>query len=88
MHYDCDWDRGTRKDKQDVRPLVFEDGRGELFSQFGARSKDAIARSIVNVLPEFAQHVPPIQKIWISENYRMGIFDAVAFAMTYYGRIE
>jgi hypothetical protein len=54
------------------------------FSHFGAESKDAIVGVIATLLPEFQQHVPPMRKIWMSEDYRMGIFDAVALAMTYY----
>ena len=54
------------------------------FSQHGARSKDAIARNIAQQMPEFEQHLPPLRKIWMSEDYRMGIFDAVALAVTYY----
>lgn len=54
------------------------------FAQYGAELKDAIARAIAGLLPEFEQHVPPVRKIWMSEDYRMGLFDAVALAMTYY----
>ena len=54
------------------------------FAQYGAESKDAIARAIAGLLPEFEQHVPPVRKIWMSEDYRMVLFDAVALAMTYY----
>ena len=54
------------------------------FSRHGAQSKDAIARNIAQQMPEFEQHLPPLRKIWMSEDYRMGIFDAVALAVTYY----
>jgi hypothetical protein len=56
----------------------------EYFTRYGARSKDAIARVIVDLLPEFAQHLPPPRKAWMSEDYRMGLFDAVALAMVYF----
>ena len=52
------------------------------FARHGAASKDAIARAIVRLLPEFEQHLPPPRKIWMSEDYRMGLFDAVALALT------
>jgi Holliday junction resolvasome RuvABC endonuclease subunit len=58
------------------------------FAQYGAESKDAIARAIARLLPEFEQHVPPVRKIWMSEDYRMGLFDAVALAMTFYQDAE
>jgi hypothetical protein len=54
------------------------------FMQYGTKSKDEIARVIVGVLPEFGQHLPPRRKKWMSEDYRMGLFDAVALAMVYF----
>src|SRR5262249_39424985 len=54
------------------------------FIQHGAKSKDGIARVIVGLLPEFAQHLPPRRKLWMSEDYRMGLFDAVALAIVYF----
>jgi len=54
------------------------------FLPCGAKSKDAIARVIVEQLPEFGQHLPPRRKKWMSEDYRMGLFDAVALAMIYF----
>lgn len=53
------------------------------FAKMGARTKDAIAATIARRLPEFEQHVPPIRRIWMSEDYRMGLFDAVALAVTH-----
>ena len=55
------------------------------FAKHGAESKDAIVNVIARLLPEFQQHVPPRRRIWMSEDYRMGLFDAVALAMTHYG---
>ena len=55
------------------------------FSHYGAQSKDAIAAAISRLLPEFEQHLPPPRKIWMSEDYRMGIFDAVALMLAHYG---
>lgn len=54
------------------------------FADYGATSKDAIARVITRLMPEFEQHLPPIRKIWMSEDYRMGVFDALALALTFY----
>ncbi len=50
------------------------------------KSKDAIARTIAQLMPEFEQHLPPVRKIWMSEDYRMGIFDAVAIAMAQWNK--
>lgn len=57
------------------------------FDLFGARSKDEIARVIAHVLPEFSQHLPPPRKVWMSEDYRMGLFDAIALAMVHFAEL-
>ncbi len=54
------------------------------FAYDGARTKDDIARAIAKRLPEFARHVPPMRKTWMSEDHRMGLFDALALIFTYY----
>ena len=56
----------------------------ERFSQFGATTKDAIASTIARLLPEFEQHLPPARRLWQSEDYRMGLFDAVAMVIAFY----
>lgn len=55
----------------------------ETFSNFGAFTKDEIARIVVNEFPELEPRLPPPRKIWMSEDERMSIFDAAAFLMTY-----
>ena len=65
--------------------------RSEITSHFancGVKSKDAIARTIAQLMPEFGQHLPPVRKIWMSEDYRMGLFDAVALAMLSFGDLR
>jgi len=54
------------------------------FAYYGARNKDEIARAIALVLPEFASRIPPMRKLWMSEDYRMGLFDALSLMFTYY----
>jgi len=54
------------------------------FVYYGARNKDEIARAIAKLLPEFAPRVPPMRKIWMSEDYRMGLFDALSLILAYY----
>ena len=56
----------------------------ECFAYYGARTKDEIARAIAKLLPEFAPRVPPMRKLWMSEDYRMGLFDALSLIFTYY----
>jgi hypothetical protein len=45
------------------------------------RNKDQIARLIVTRFPELAPRLPPERKPWTSEDTRMAIFDAAAFAL-------
>jgi hypothetical protein len=55
------------------------------FSPSGIRNKDQIARFIAVQFPELARHVPPERKPWMSEDERMAIFDAAAFARAFFG---
>lgn len=54
------------------------------FAHLGAANKDAIARAISEQLPCFQQYLPPIRKPWMSEDARMGLFDATALAFLFY----
>lgn len=56
----------------------------EVFSQFGAQTKYEIAKKIAEWLPVFETRMPPVRKAWMSEDYRMAIFDAVSLALTYF----
>ena len=69
------------------RIKVYRYSRGDIracFAYYGARTKDEIARAIAKLLPEFAARVPPMRKLWMSEDYRMGLFDALSLVFTYY----
>lgn len=50
------------------------------------RNKDEIAAVLGQRFPELASRVPPRRKIWMSEDYRMSIFDAVALGVAYFDR--
>jgi hypothetical protein len=54
------------------------------FSKSDARTKREIAEAIVREFPELEPRLPPIRKIWMSEDARMNIFDAAALAMTFF----
>jgi hypothetical protein len=56
----------------------------KLFSAVGASTKHKIAVAIAKWFPELGPHLPPIRKPWMSEDERMSIFDAVAFASAFY----
>jgi Holliday junction resolvasome RuvABC endonuclease subunit len=54
------------------------------FSEWGGRTKQQIATTIANQLPQLASRLPPLRQPWMSEDYRMSIFDAVALGLTYF----
>lgn len=56
----------------------------ECFAEFDAKSKYDIARAISRVLPEFPPQLPPQRKIWLPEDTRMSIFDAVSLIFTHF----
>jgi len=54
----------------------------QAFSESGAQTKQEIAVAIAKRFPELASRLPRFRKPWMSEDYRMSIFDAVAFGLT------
>lgn len=56
----------------------------ECFAEFDAVTKYDIARAISQVLPEFPPQLPPERKIWLPEDTRMSIFDAVSLIFTHF----
>jgi Holliday junction resolvasome RuvABC endonuclease subunit len=54
------------------------------FAESGAGTKYEIAMAIANRFPELAQRLPRFRKPWMSEDYRMSIFDAVALAIAFF----
>jgi Holliday junction resolvasome RuvABC endonuclease subunit len=52
------------------------------FLKSGARNKYQIAVAIGKRFPELGPRLPRFRKPWMSEDYRMSIFDAVALALT------
>jgi Holliday junction resolvasome RuvABC endonuclease subunit len=52
------------------------------FSRTGASTKHQIATTIAETFPELALNLPPYRTPWMSEDARMAIFDAVAFALS------
>lgn len=56
-----------------VRGVFFADGEG---------TKDALAALLAERFPEeLKSRLPPKRRPWMSEDYRMGIFDAVALGL-------
>jgi hypothetical protein len=56
----------------------------QAFSESGAKNKYEIAIAIANRFPELAPRLPRFRKPWMSEDYRMSIFDAVGFGVTFF----
>ncbi|MDA2925808.1 hypothetical protein MYX78_01015 [Acidobacteria bacterium AH-259-G07] len=54
------------------------------FSRFGAVNRYEIATVIADHLPQLAPRLPPPRKLWMTEDDRMSIFDAVALALTFF----
>src|SRR5262249_9514985 len=54
----------------------------QAFSESGTPNKCEIAIAIAKHFPELAPRLPRFRKPWMSEDYRMSIFDAVGFALT------
>src|SRR2546422_6406966 len=66
--------RVTLFSRERVRQVFFADGKG---------TKDALAEILAKRFPEeLGFRLPPKRRPWMSEDYRMGIFDAVALALT------
>jgi hypothetical protein len=50
----------------------------DAFAPMGAQTKDEIAEVIAGELPVLVRYLPPARKPWMSEDARMGLFDAAA----------
>jgi hypothetical protein len=60
--------------------------RSEMRACFGLTTKRAIAEAIVREFPELEPRLPPVRRIWMSEDVRMSIFDAVALGITFFNK--
>jgi hypothetical protein len=54
------------------------------FMERGGTTKQKMAETIAKQVPAFSLYVPPERKPWMSEDRRMGIFDAAALAWMYF----
>ena len=54
------------------------------FARVGARTKQAVAMALVRRFPELADALPPARKLWMSEDYKMAFFDAVALGVAFF----
>lgn len=54
------------------------------FASVGAKTKYEIAKAIAIQIPAFMHRLPPVRKIWMSEDPRQSLFDAAALGIAYY----
>lgn len=52
----------------------------DVFELMGATTKHEISQRIIEVLPELSERAPQKRKLWASEDYSTGLFDALALA--------
>jgi len=69
--------------KQKIRVRSFSRAKvKQTFGESGASNKYEIAIAIAKRFPELTTRLPRFRKPWMSEDYRISIFDAVALAVT------
>jgi len=56
------------------------------FRGSGFANKQVMAELIAKHIPAFERYVPPPRKPWMSEDARMGLFDAAALALVFFQR--
>ncbi len=56
------------------------------FGYLGPLNKQSLAAVIAKHIPAFEQYVPPPRKPWMSEDPRMGLFDAAALGLVFFQR--
>lgn len=72
---ECDGIEVCRYDRRSIRMT---------FASVGAKTKVEIADTIASAIPAFTHRLPPVRKIWMSEDPRQMLFDAAALGMTYF----
>lgn len=58
----------------------------EAFAPAGAFTKYEIAKAIARRIPAFTHRLPRLRKLWMSEDPRQGLFDALALGLVYYNK--
>ncbi|MDA9464499.1 hypothetical protein [Bradyrhizobium sp. CCBAU 53415] len=60
----------------------------DAFARYECANKNSLAQLIAKQIPAFEQYVPPPRKPWMSEDRRMGLFDAAALALVFFRSLE
>jgi hypothetical protein len=53
------------------------------FDRENARTRPELAQAVAARIPAFAPKLPPLRKIWMSEDPRQSLFDAAALGITH-----
>lgn len=70
---------------------VFAYSRDQVRSAFERHecpNKHSLAELIAKYIPAFERYVPPPRKPWMSEDRRMGLFDAAALGLVFFQSID
>lgn len=54
------------------------------FASVGAKTKVEIAHAVASAIPAFTHRLPPVRKLWMSEDPRQMLFDAAALGLTHH----
>jgi len=68
---------------------VFRYGRTDIrhaFAQAGARTRPEIAKIIAEQIPALASRLPPLRKMWMSEDPRQSLFDAASLGFVFFAK--
>ncbi len=66
------------------RTAVASFSRSEVRACFDLTTKREIAEVLAREFPELERRLPPVRRIWMSEDARMNIFDAAALGITFF----
>lgn len=64
--------------------LVPPSTRLAAFAEAGATTKYQVATALAERFPVLRHRLPPVRKPWMTEDHRMGIFDAVALLVAFF----
>ncbi|MCG3165539.1 MAG: hypothetical protein POELPBGB_01307 [Bacteroidia bacterium] len=56
----------------------------KVFEKVNSKTKFEIAKTITKWMPQFSYKLPRERKPWTSEDYYMGMFDAISLSLAYY----
>lgn len=66
----------------EVRSLtLLKASRADVKRAFGKRNKEEVAKALASHFPELQEYLPRHRKPWMNEDERMGVYDALSFAM-------